>query len=335
MKIVVIYHRADFDGIFCYRIAKRFFDKHYPDADTYYIGWDYGDPMPVVAEDATVYMLDISVDGLMEHPNLNWVDHHKSAMEKYPATIQGYRIDGVAACRLAWQYFGAVNGFPGPGIPTKEDFIERRVSEPEAVRLAGEYDIWDKRDPRADVLQFGLRSKELTDEDWGWLLTVRDLTKMGEYELGMTWKTLTELLQNGKLLQRYQQQNDAEIIQHRSFYVEFEGLRFLALNTARCNSITFAAIDNPNTPTTNHDALLGFYYNGKAWTVSLYHAAHRKDIDLSLIAVKYGGGGHRGACGFRADTLPFLNPPNEPHPCLNRRHTHPAMHLGSAHPGLR
>jgi len=29
-------------------------------------------------------------------------------------------------------------------------------------------------------------------------------------------------------------------------------------------------------------------------------------VDLSLIATKYGGGGHRGACGFRT-TLPKLN----------------------------
>lgn len=49
-----------------------------------------------------------------------------------------------------------------------------------------------------------------------------------------------------------------------------------------------------------------FYWNGATWTVSLYHAAHRKDLDLSAIAVKYGGGGHRGACGFRAAKLPFL-----------------------------
>jgi len=34
-------------------------------------------------------------------------------------------------------------------------------------------------------------------------------------------------------------------------------------------------------------------------------AAHRKDIDLSLIAVKHGGGGHRGACGFTCAETPF------------------------------
>lgn len=280
--IYCIYHRADFDGIFCYRIAKQFFDKH--DYQVNYIGWDYGDPVPEIPQEATVYMLDISVEGLMDHPDLRWVDHHKSAMEKYSGCIPGYRIDGVAACRLAWQYFekGAV--------PTKESFVDRTVTEPLAVRLAGEYDIWDKRDSRTDPFQFGLKSRELNDWDWTQLL-------------GFGTNHTEELVAAGEMLMRYQQQNDADVMKARSFVTEFEGLRFLALNTARCNSLTFAAKDIPET---GHDALFAFCWTGEKWRVSLYHSIHRKDLDLSLIAVKHGGGGHRGACGFEAKTLPFL-----------------------------
>ena len=85
--------------------------------------------------------------------------------------------------------------------------------------------------------------------------------------------------------------------------MDWEGLNFIVLNTGRFNSLTFAALDKPET---GHDALLGYMFNGKCWTVSLYHAKHRTDIDLSLIAVKHGGGGHKGACGFTCDKLPFM-----------------------------
>jgi hypothetical protein len=90
----------------------------------------------------------------------------------------------------------------------------------------------------------------------------------------------------------------------RSAYIlEWQGLKFLALNTARgFNSLTFASRDVPET---GHDALLGYGFDGK-WRVSLYHANHRKDIDLSAIAIKFGGGGHRGACGFEAGALPWM-----------------------------
>jgi oligoribonuclease NrnB/cAMP/cGMP phosphodiesterase (DHH superfamily) len=226
-----------------------------------------------------------------------WIDHHKSSIESHPTTIQGYRIDGVAACRLAWQYFAAsmggeeMNDARFLGWPKKEDFIDRKVSEPYAVQLAGEYDIWDKRNPHAEAFQFGLRSRELTEAIW------RDMFVLDN---GLNKPRIVhDLIESGLLLQTYQQKND-EGIMHRSFMVNFEGLKFLALNTARLNSLTFASKD---TPETGHDALMGFYWNGDVWNVSLYHAKHRTDIDLSQIAVKHGGGGHRGACGMKMKQL--------------------------------
>jgi hypothetical protein len=52
-----------------------------------------------------------------------------------------------------------------------------------------------------------------------------------------------------------------------------------------------------------HDACLAYFWNGTGWRFSLYHAAGKEHHDLSKIAVKYGGGGHRGACGFQVKIL--------------------------------
>lgn len=305
MKTTVIYHRADFDGIFCREIARKFL----PDAKL--IGWDYGDPTPskeLLDGTEQLYMLDIKVADLMNHPRLIWIDHHKSAMDKWDddrtigdpivpgkrhaiPTIPGYRIDGVAACRLAWQWFLVECGKPGPDFitPTKQDFIERKVSEPLAVRLAGEYDIWDKRDPDAELFQHGLRSEEMDDCDWGALLTEDDTGYVAR------------LLNQGRALQYARTQENASVIKEIGFTIQWEGLTFLACNAARYNSHLFTAGLEPE-----HDACFGFKWTGKDWSVSLYHAPGKEHHDLSLIAVKYGGGGHRGACGFKAKTLPFL-----------------------------
>lgn len=291
-KILVVYHRADFDGLFCWQIAKLFLGEM-----AEYVGWDYGDAKLVFPSDKTVYVLDLSPEcfetATISFADMIWIDHHKSAIEKWPGnSIKGYRIDGVAACRLAWQWF--TRSVSCESLPCKFDYVDRKVEEPYAVRLAGEYDIWDKRDPNAEAFQFGLRLKELTDWDWAQMLdmTIEDsLTHMQHSQIYSNG-----LLQNGFLLQRYQQETDAGVVKFRSFLVEFEGLKFLALNTARCNSLTFAVRDVPET---GHEALMGFYWNGSAWSISLYHAKHRTDLDLSEIAKKFGGGGHRGACGFR------------------------------------
>ncbi len=326
MKTTVIHHSADYDGIFCREIARKFL----PDAEL--IGWDFPDNPLTFPSEGTVYVLDLPVDrvfgfnqGSQVWPSIQkrliWIDHHQSSIASHPNDIPGYRIDGVAACRLAWQWFSVFRCEPPRVVacdkfPTKQDFIDRSISEPLAVRLAGEYDIWDKRDDRTDVFQFGLRSRDLNESDWDSLLSTKKLTISEierEIEAGTvdilnpdgtsTPSIVCELLRNGKLLQTYQQRNDSGMM-HRSFIVEFEGLKFLSLTTARCNSLTFLFKDIPET---GHDALMGFYYDGKKWCVSLYHAKHNTGIDLSQIAVKYGGGGHRGACGFQINKLPFIN----------------------------
>lgn len=286
MNTTVIYHREDFDGLFCREIARRAL----PTAKL--IGWDYAEQTPVVSLDEDLYILDLSVPGLMEHPRLTWIDHHKSAIDKYPAAILGYRIDGVAACRLAWQWFFRPCA---DTLPTREQFIDRAVVEPLAVRLAGEYDVWDKRDPSVATFQCGLRSEPL-DALWPVLLGA---------DRARADHVITRLMRHGAMIQRYQKEQDASVVK-RAFTQQFHGLTFLCLNTARCNSATFESMAGPE-----HEALMAFCFDGSAYCVSLYHAPRHTEQDLSRIAATYGGGGHRGACGFRTATLPFL-PPHAP-----------------------
>lgn len=300
MKTTVIYHSADFDGIFCREIARKFL----PDAEL--IGWNFGDPLIPFPEDGDVYILDLSPDCFdrearcWDTRRLIWIDHHKTSIEKFSAQIKGYRIDGVAACRLAWQWFTLVDGntsFRNVGnsiraagvLPMIQHFKNREVNEPYAVCLAGEYDIWDKHDPNADKLQYGLRVEELTPADWDALLSDNRMY-------------LDQLLVAGGIARSYAQGVDASICKSLTWLMEWEGLKFLCVNHARFNSLLFAVKDVPET---GHDALLGFRFDGKNWMVSLYHAKHRTDLDLSEIAKRHGGGGHRGACGFTCKTLPF------------------------------
>ena len=316
-KTTVIYHSADFDGIFCREIARKFM----PDAT--FIGWNFGDPVVPVEPATPYYVMDLpvyevfgvvvglpheSLELAMKEGRVIWIDHHKSSIESHKATpFPGYQMDGVAACRLAYQWFiyhGNPSNGPGSCLPYKEHFIERILQEPRAVRLAGEYDIWDKRDPKADLFQHGLRSRELKEEDWKWLLTVADPHTQGEYALAKTNFVVDELLGNARYVEYASRKQNESIIRQAGFTLEWQGLKFLACNHARYNSYLFTAALKPE-----HDACLGFAWRGDQWTVSLYHAPGKEQHDLSLIAVKYGGGGRRGACGFQTRTLPFLPAP--------------------------
>lgn len=326
MKTTVVYHRSDNDGIFCREIARRFI----PDAEL--IGWNFGDqPLPFPVGDNLYIVLDLPMDrpfGLKfedgwltyDNPDMEkearkiqpidridfsrwiWIDHHATSIASHPPGIPGYRIDGVAACRLAYQWFfhqksyGNVLGAGATILPAKHAYVDRLLTEPWAVQLAGEYDVWDKRDPDAELFQFGLRSRELTESDWAQMVP--------HSAVGV----VRGLLNSGRALQYARDEEYRQVITDQGFDLEFHGLKFLACNSheADIRSQLFAAGVKPH-----HDALMGFTMvpkdGGKDffWRVSIYNAPG-KDNDLTEIAKKYGGGGHRGAAGFTIDTLAHI-----------------------------
>lgn len=296
MKTTVIYHSADFDGIFCREIAREFL----PDAEL--IGWNFGDPKIRMPMEGSVYILDLSPECLDVHfttpynPSVSsrivWIDHHKTSIEKWPSDIPGYRIDGVAACRLAWQWFNenAIYAKTGEAmlLPEKRHFIDRIVSEPLAVRLAGEYDIWDHRGDGDLEFQYGMRVEE---PDTNWSLLLSPIPGYAE-----------QIVNQGRIAMRYAKNMDAMWLSESWHIVDLEGVKFLAQNSVQRGS---GIHDSKDHPETGHDALMLYGFRGKYWTVSMYHAKHRKDLDLSEIAKKHGGGGHKGACRFTCKTLPF------------------------------
>lgn len=323
MNIAVIYHDADFDGKLSNEVCRYHLTKIHPEARIDSFGWDYGRPVPEVGPKHvgwhegmpvmwegydSIYIVDLSVDELMARPELRdkiiWIDHHKSAIEKWdrrsevspgPGLFTGYRIDGVAACRLCWQWFSSEAGPHGDPrthpvdvfLPFRDHFVERSVSEPELIRLAGEYDIWDHRDPNGKALQFGLRA-----------CSDREFRELVEWQFDGRPEgipLLDNVVSGGQLIKSYCDRNNAEYASTYSQTIQWENLTFCALNIGqRGNSDLFAGGIKPE-----HDALFAWRWTGNAVLVSLYHAPGKEHHDLSQIAVRYGGGGHRGACGFR------------------------------------
>jgi len=290
---VVIYHSADFDGLFSGAVALRALTRKYLGSvqqsikpctiEPLMIGWDYGDPVPEIPEGTMeLYMIDISVDGLMDHPGLIWIDHHKSAMEKY-GPKPGLQIDGVAACRLAFQWFRHQD--------LKEAwnhaaFFHRLLPEPDALRLVGEYDVWDKRDPDAERLQYGLTASG----PWS---PVKIVDRF--FDTGMDGSAPIQMINDGAVAMRWQAAFAAGVCEQRGYMVNVAGVQFWTLCSVHTrNSMWFPDASVP----AEAEGLMALRLEGDGKVrVSLYQR-EGCDHDLSVIAVEHGGGGHRGACGF-------------------------------------
>ena len=271
------YHSADLDGHCSGAIIK----KRYPECEM--IGINYGDDFPwdTIGKDETIFMVDFSLQPfedmvrLADMCNFIWIDHHISAMTEC-VKHEGFKgrafvNDDFSGCELTWMFF----------YSTKET--------PLSVHLLGRYDVWDlKADTRVMPFQWGMRIYDTLPEADIWDEVLKPDSDM-KY-----------IVKDGELLLEHRDAENEKYIKACAFETVFEGLRAIAVNKGLTNSQLFDSIWD----TDKHDIMLTFVYRKGQWTVSLYTT--KPDIDVSEIAKKYGGGGHRQAAGFQCEIIPFL-----------------------------
>lgn len=268
-----IYHSRDLDGWMSAAIVKMFYPK------IKLIGYDYGQKLPAIDPwNDTVIMVDISfpvhnMRHLMDKNNLIWIDHHVSAIRDIEQAelfdIKGRRDVGKAACELVWEYFS---------VPPM----------PEIVRLLGRYDCFGhkgtKEEKKVLIFQYAARaSLRNVDECYKALIDVRDEDIEG-------WLNVGEGIYS-YLCTEARQKYD------KKFEVWLDGKLFACVNDWRMNPVNFGIDYHAD----GYDGFACFWYENGQFTYSLYN--DNGDVDCSVIAKNRGGGGHKGASGFRSDEI--------------------------------
>lgn len=280
-----IYHAIDHDGQGSAALVKL----AHPEAEL--IGLDYNWPVPWerFTPGETVFVVDFALQPVQQMKLLHdaydliWIDHHFTAIRAVAAlgiTPKGIQRPDRSAIELVWEY------------------LHPEEPMPEIVRHIGAHDRWIHTDPLTLPLHYGL---QLQDTDPNNTQLWRTLfTNFGGI--------LGEIAQDGAKIEKFVTSDYANYATQAAFDLEFEGLTFLAANRGLSGSKLFDSVFNPDI----HDAMLLFYWSAKmgAWRFSLY--TDKDGINVGDIAVKYGGGGHEKAAGFRTTVLPF----NLPQPTL-------------------
>jgi oligoribonuclease NrnB/cAMP/cGMP phosphodiesterase (DHH superfamily) len=282
----VFYHSADLDGHCSGAIVRA---KHYNLKSEDVIGINYGDEFPfdIISDRETVYMVDYCLQPFDDMLKLNkickliWIDHHKTAIDEaekrgfFP--YQSHLVVGRGACELAWEFcMGAENKIP------------------KGVYLLGRYDVWDLIEGTLEM-QNGLRMHD----------TSPDNQKMWN-EFFYDEMFVDATLRVGETLLKKKEMDDKAYSKACAFETEFYlGIkpgyyRCVAINRGLTNSQMFDAVFDPE----KHDVMLTFVWRKGQWTVSMY-TPMESEIDVGIIAKKYGGGGHVHAAGFQCDKLPF------------------------------
>lgn len=283
-----------------------------------FIEINYNKPFPfdIIKPNEQVWIVDYSISPdemlrLLEiTKDVTWIDHHKTAIEKYanfPHKINGIRRDGEAGCVLTWKY---IHWYSNRCDPYPEDTWEQREKElsgiykvPRMIELVGDRDIWAWKhgDETRNFFAGSQLHNTHPDSDFWWKCMDHEIEPLplpntGNAEARKRGEVFwSRLLADGETITKYKAATDEEVNRSLGFDIEFEGLKCWAINRGRVSS------DRLGDRIKQYDILMPYAHDGKRFTVSLYS----ERVDVSEIAKKYGGGGHKGASGFQCETLPF------------------------------
>lgn len=277
--IVCIYHR-DNDGHCSAAIVSKFYNTE----SVKFISMQYDEPVPfdAIPKNSHIIIVDFSL-GKEEDwikiqeiaSEVTWIDHHKTITkwEQLVGHLPGIRDIGErtkkSAALLTWEYY----------------FQDKPV--PRVVELVNDYDIWaHKLGSDTWSFHFGIHSFPNDPCETIW-----------EYLLNDDSGVLNNVLNVGGIIKNYNERVYKGRVKSTSFLVDFEGYKCRAINYSGTGSAIFEHIKEKD-----YDIAIVFFYNGEKWITSLYTT--NPDIDVSAIASKYGGGGHKGAAGFNGPNLP-------------------------------
>ncbi len=312
--MVKVFYHNDCDG-WCsaYWVRKHLDDTGTPYTPSDFIEMNYDKPfsceMYNIQPGEQVFMVDFSLNPelmvqLAANCDFTWIDHHKTAIDKMVPFIdkykfKGFRQDDIAACMLTWAYFEFkwyCDTPEGIGQPKIGNHVVNQA--PLFTQYIHLWDTWQWKNHKDSSRIESLITRMMGSASFinnpcllWWDAINCDDPKTKAHNL-------ETLIKEGYDMIQFRNGYAKTLCESIGGLVWFEGYDCFACNMPKSNSEWFKSVSN-NT----YDILMPFYYNmqTKKFVFSLY--TNDQEIDVGKIAVKYGGGGHRGSAGFQVDEL--------------------------------
>lgn len=256
------------------------------------INYDKKFPFDIIGQDEQVYIVDYSIEPdemrrlLDITKDVTWIDHHKTAIDKYKDfeyDIRGVRYDGVAACMLTYCYLHWMTE-RGKG-DIKPFWTGMTDIAPMFTKLLADWDVWKfEYGDDTRFFQVAFNAYDFTPDSEEWF-----------NQIIAHKEDVRNLIEQGKTMIKYRD-SWAKNYMKKGFETTFHEKKCFAVNIGFANSEYFKSLE-----TDKYDILIAFSFDGSIWSVSMYSTT----TDVSEIAKLYGGGGHKGASGFQCKELPF------------------------------
>lgn len=276
------FHHDDIDGRAAGAVVAKFENNYQPEN---FFEVDYVQVLPLdkINRNERVYFVDYSfskntVDVLRRileiTPDVIWIDHHKSSedmLKEYPEfkTIPGIVKEGISGAALAYMYL----------------YHKSYEEIPKILQYVSDYDCFHLKLPDTMQFKYGVESV-----DHG------PLSDLWVRALDVNYGILEELIRRGEIVKSYHNNQCKDVRNTYGYESTVEGYTALIINRDG-NSSLFGDQFN------QYDVCIRWTFNGERYVYSIFTS--KDDIDVSKIAEKFGGGGHKRAAGFSSVELLF------------------------------
>ncbi|PIU98323.1 hypothetical protein COS61_02025 [Candidatus Wolfebacteria bacterium CG03_land_8_20_14_0_80_40_12] len=264
-KIAVLYHN-DLDGFGAAWAAWKKFG-----GEANYFPVDYGKPASKGLKNKDIYMLDFCFPRkelkslLKNNKKLIIIDHHISRKEDIKISTDFIWDVNHSSCVLSWNYFHS-----GKKTPKLLKYVES-------------IDLWNLKMPFTREITIILKTKP------------NDFNLWDKIAVGLQNKRFFfNFLKEGKIMTNLIDKAVKEIVL-TSEEVIFEKKKAAAVNSPIfCSEIGHYLIKKSKRP-------IAIIWSANSGNIRV-HLRSAKKTDVSLLAKKFGGGGHRAAAGFYLKT---------------------------------
>lgn len=285
--IVLISHK-DLDGYCSGAIAYNELKCRHPKSEIITIEMDYDRQLPELSNKVkTVYMMDFSLDKekfeylikKVGRKNIIWIDHHKSVIEKFPeySDIYGYRTVEKCGALLTWEYFH----------PVVKNIV------PPIVKYVDDWDRWQ--------MKFGTDTINLYEYVSG-LPTITDVKgRTWTYLLSRTEEDMEPLIKMGNELRERRYTELKKFVEDVGvpMYINFQDKQYRCLKVNTTYQSSTSVLGQMVYDELGYDIFWGYYDkmsdDGKHVRINKLRSVV---VDVSQIASKKGGGGHKNAAGW-------------------------------------
>jgi oligoribonuclease NrnB/cAMP/cGMP phosphodiesterase (DHH superfamily) len=163
------------------------------------------------------------------------------------------------------------------------------------------------QDEEQKVLEFQYGARQvITNYEEAYKYLLESFKGVIYYDYVMQYTIIDIIYENGKNIYQYLC-TEAKQIYKSGFTISLPNITipeeeyvFLCINKERFNPVNFGIDYHKD----GYDGCACFHYANGVWNFSLYNDNGK--VDCSQIAKQYGGGGHKGAAGFRLENTEFI-----------------------------